>query len=212
MKLSPAVGPAERAARKNAGRRRWVLPLLPLLLVVGCGGPGPAAPAQGGHVRPAFIPLAAAVPFSRCQSPDAQDHPTVGGGQWLPGKATARSLGCHLSLRTVTPGGSLEISFEASSTPQPDVRDRLKDLVTVAGSPGVLALGHLAVGSSAGGVVFTGGSQVRYLLYVSTATTVVSVVCVVPTGHGRAPETVPGLTLAAQELLVWVLAHQPGQG
>lgn len=192
--------------------RSWPLLALPLALVLGCS----ARSAQPGGVQayPAAMPspLVSAVPFSRCQPPAAQDVPPIKGVQWRPGTAVAKKLGCQLSFRTSPQSGSLEISFEASSTPGADVRDRLQDLLGVAHHPGVVPLSDLGAGLVAGGVAYTGGSGVRYLLHASTAKSVVTVVCAVPTAGGHLSDGPVELQQVARDLLRWVLAHQPAEG
>lgn len=195
---------------------RLCLPVLCLPVLAGCSSQTaqPSATAGPAHLSAAVRPsaLASAVPFTRCPAPAAGDHPAIPGVQWSPGAAAEKNLGCHLSFGTVPRGGSLEISFEASSTPQADVQDRLRELPAVASEPGVVSLTDLGVGNLAAGVAFTGGSGVRYLLHASTDRSVVTVVCVVPTAKGQLPAAQADLQPVARELLRWVFAHQPAQG
>ena len=188
--------------------RAWMLLVLPLSMLPGCTAQGVqrVAPAS------APSPLVSAVPFARCQPPAAQDAPRIDGVQWQPGTAVAKKLGCQVSFRSAQPGGSLEISFEASSTPEADVRDRLRDLLGVAHHPGVVPLADLGSGLVAGGVAFTGGSGVRYLLHASTAKSVVTVVCSVPSAGAHPSDGAAELQPVARDLLRWAFAHQPTEG
>lgn len=203
--------------RSLSARSVLALSALCLPVLAGCGARSPAAvgPAPltaAALPSPLASALASAVPFAHCPAPAALDHPSIQGVQWNPGTAAEKNLSCQLSFGTVPRGGSLEVSFEASSTPQADVRDRLGELRALAQQPGVVSLPELGDGGLAAGVAFTGGSGVRYLLHAGTARSVVTVVCVVPTVKGRLPAAQAELAPVARELLRWVLAHQPAQG
>ena len=150
--------------------------------------------------------------FNDCQRIDGAGLTAVPGVSWHAGSAVSKRLGCHVTLQTSVAGGTLEVDFQPSGTPRADVQSRLTELAAARHPHSSVALEDVKVGSLAGGVAYTQPSAASYVLYASTPTTVINVVCNLPATVVGQSTQVPALNATARALLTWALAHQPSQG
>ena len=151
------------------------------------------------------------MPFGGCQRIDGTDLTAVAGVTWRTGSAVAKRLGCHVTLSTAVGKGSLDLDFQPSGTARADVQARLTELAGTHRTGGVVAFTDLPVGTLAGGVAYTQRAAASYVLYASTSTTVINVVCNLPASVVQQSTEAARLRSTATALLTWALAHQPSQ-
>jgi hypothetical protein len=170
-----------------------------------------AAPTLTPTASPA--PVVSAAParaFATCAAADGHDLQAVVGVTWHPSappQSTGR-LQCSITLASSPPGGSVTLDYTSSGLPSLDVADRLKELPTDSPSRPVVALADLRIGTRAGGVALLRPAGASYLLYASTATSVISFVCILPDSSTASTET-SALATTARALLTWAVSHQP---
>ena len=162
--------------------------------------------------RSTVSPPPKAVAFNSCQRIEGDGLTAVQGVSWQAHSAVSKRLGCHITLRTSVAGGSLEVDFQPSGTARADVQARLNELSAARHQHPAVLLEDVKIGSLAGGVAYTQQSAASYVLYASTATTVINVVCNLPATVVGQSTQVPALNATAASLLTWALAHQPRQG
>lgn len=168
-------------------------------------------PTASARPQSTVSPPAPAVPFAGCHRIDGADLTVVAGVGWRAGSAVGKRLGCHVTLRTAVAGGSLDLDFQPSGTARADVQERLREASGAHLNSTVVGLADLQVGTLAGGVAYTQRDAASYVLYASTPTTVINVVCNLPAAVVHQSTAVDRLRATASALLVWALAHQPTQ-
>ena len=208
-------------AGATLARPRLAAVLIAGTTLLGCTSTAstPAAPTSASrpataspHLQSTVSPPPKAVAFNGCQRIDGADLTAVPGVSWKAGSAVSKRLGCHVTLRTAVAGGTLEVDFQPSGTARSDVRTRLTELASAHRQHSAVTLDDVKVGSLAGGVAYTQQSAASYVLYASTPTTVINVVCNLPATVVGQSIRVPALNATAEALLGWALAHQPSQG
>ena len=204
-------------SRGMAIRTRYCsLPVLATALALLLGGcttsPAGSVPAASSAPSgPLGPPPPTPAPFRGCRPLAGTDLKVPAGVSWRTGSAEAKRLGCHVTLSTSPTGGTLELDFQASSTAQADVQARLREARSLSRNGSAVALPDLGVGTSSGGVAFVRGEAASYLLYASTKTTLVAVVCSLPASVVKQSADTATLTATAHALLVWAVLHQPSQ-
>lgn len=147
--------------------------------------------------------------FTTCAGLEARPPTALAGISWHGSQPAAPDPGCTLIVTTVPVGGRLEVRYQPTDAATVEIRHRLDDLPTPDPAHAVVQVTALGAGLRSAGVVFTHDGQLSFLLYLATATSLVSVVCVLPAlVLARLRRPLPAWE-TAHALAVWALARQP---
>ena len=186
-----------------------------LILSSGCTGVGTAT---GSNTSPAGQSPATTgdvsggvQPFITCSGADAPTLPPLAGLDWHEEPSTAPAPDCTITLSTAVTDSRLELRYQPAHNGVGEVAHRLADLPTSASNPATEQLLALGVGLRSGAVAFHHDGGVSLQLYLATATSLVSVVCVLPALVIAQLSQPLSPRQTAHDLAVWALARQPSQ-